>query len=600
MSGSFPSFQLRDSNLRHKSRSDTETSSVMPRPGDKLGHCRIMDLIASGGMANVYKVWHEQLEVVRALKILKPGFTEDSKARLETEAKISANIRHPNIVEVYGVGYWNDTPFIEMEYVDGHSLRQFLDKRGKVSVPFALSVVHVVCTALHYAGNQDMTLYGKVYDGLIHRDIKPANILIDTKGRIKLADFGIARPSETNIHTVESKVMGTFAYLSPEQLDGEKLDQRCDIYALGAVLYEMITGTKAFPQKFLTELLQQKSKGNYTPLGAYLRNAPRQLTFLIEKSLRINRDERQSSIAHLDCEVCDLLRTLSPRQPEEIIRTVVDQIEEQSEIYDKPEKRIWKWYLGAFAVCILALIGAGFFLVLKIGDVTDKKTPPQTTIPEVHFDTSPPGHLDTPPETDEAQPKQPQIKPSSEVSNAGRKEDRAEKPIVKKKSSFMKGIESYGRRDYRSAIPELEKAVLEKTSAQRADSAVMMLADAYLEVGQPLKAQMLLKNRTIEDPFYNLLLGDTYLSTGRLQEADRILSVVSGEKSRLGNGVEKEIMYKRAVVRDGLYLKKPNRENQTLAIRGWREYLQRNCHSDESPKCKQARRKLEQLGYEKR
>jgi eukaryotic-like serine/threonine-protein kinase len=202
---------------------------LLPQAGDQLGHCRIMELIAAGGMANVYKVWHEQLEVIRALKILKPGFSEESRGRLETEAKISANLRHANIVEIYGMGYWNDIPYIEMEFVDGPSLKELLEKNTRFPVPFTLSVVHCVCTALKFAYNQDMTLYGRVYDRLIHRDIKPANILLSSKGVVKLADFGIARPSEASIHTVGSKVMGTFAYLSPEQLNGEKLDQRSDV-----------------------------------------------------------------------------------------------------------------------------------------------------------------------------------------------------------------------------------------------------------------------------------------------------------------------------------------------------------------------------------
>ncbi len=108
----------------------TTTSSTSPTPkttpagsgasvreqllqaGDVLGHCRVMELIAAGGMANVYKVWHEQLEVIRAIKILKPGFSEEARGRLETEAKISANLRHTNIVEIYGMGYWNDIPYI--------------------------------------------------------------------------------------------------------------------------------------------------------------------------------------------------------------------------------------------------------------------------------------------------------------------------------------------------------------------------------------------------------------------------------------------------------------------------------------------------------
>jgi serine/threonine-protein kinase len=191
----------------------------MPQAGDHLGYYRIIELIAAGGMANVYKAWHEQLEVVRAIKILKPGFDDESKSRLETEAKISANLRHSNIVEIYGMGYWNTIPYLEMEYIDGPSLKELLEKNGRLPIDFSIALIHSLCAALQFAYNQDLTLYGKVYDGLIHRDLKPANVIISSKGIVKLADFGIARPSEVSLHTVNGKVMGTFAYLSPEQLN---------------------------------------------------------------------------------------------------------------------------------------------------------------------------------------------------------------------------------------------------------------------------------------------------------------------------------------------------------------------------------------------
>ncbi|MFW6244449.1 MAG: protein kinase domain-containing protein [Fibrobacterota bacterium] len=557
----------------------------MPRPGDKLGHCRVMDLIATGGMANVYRVWHEQLEVVRALKILKPGFTQESRARLETEAKISANIRHPNIVEVYGVGYWNDAPFIEMEYVDGQSLRQLLDIKGKVPIPFALSVIHTVCTALHFAGSQKLTLYGKVYDGLIHRDIKPANILIDNKGRVKLADFGIARPCETNIHTVESKVMGTFAYLSPEQLNGENLDQRCDIYALAAVLYEMITGSKVYPQKFLTQLVQHKSTGTYTPIRAHVNKGPHQLFQLIEKALSTGKNERQNSIEELDSEITELIRTMSPKTPEEIIAAYISQNETTEAPVRTPEKKLSRWIIP-FALS--AMICGAFFLYLSLSDGQKRN--------EGTFETA-----KTVSRVKEIQKQKNASTP--DTSSTHNDEEDTEKNTVfstrpgNSASPFVKGVEAYKRRDFRIVIPELEKAIQEKQSPSKADSSVLFLADAYLETGQQLKAEMILKSRTISDPFYDYLLGRAYFSTGRLQKADRILSVMHMRESGFRGNLEREISYLKASVRDGLYVQKPNSENQNLAIRGWTDYLEKYCAGQPggAQGCSEAREKLEQL-----
>ncbi|HAJ80559.1 MAG TPA: hypothetical protein DCO75_12410, partial [Fibrobacteres bacterium] len=207
---------------------ESDIASIdMPEVGQRIGPNRILELVAEGGMANVYKVWHEGLEVVRAIKILKPGFNEETKQRLHTEAKISAHLHHPNIVEIYSVNFWKDAvPYIEMEYIDGFSLKDLLKYQKKAHFTFAVSIAYFVCNALNYAHNQVFTLYGKTYQGVVHRDIKPANILISRSGIVKLADFGIAKPSEISIHTVGQKVMGTFSYLCPEQLNGDPLDYR--------------------------------------------------------------------------------------------------------------------------------------------------------------------------------------------------------------------------------------------------------------------------------------------------------------------------------------------------------------------------------------
>ncbi len=540
-----------------------------------MGYCRIVDLIATGGMAHVYKAWHEQLEVVRALKVLKPGFTEESRVRLETEAKISANIRHQNIVEVYGVGYWNETPFIEMEYVEGFSLRQFLDKRGKVPFEFAFAVVHIVCEALHYAGSRDLTLYGKVYDSLIHRDIKPANILIDSKGIVKLADFGIARPSEASIHTVESKVMGTFAYLSPEQLNGEKLDQRCDIYALGTVLYEMITGSKAFPQKYLTELVQQKSKGCFTPIKAFS-NIPKKAAALVEKCLATNRDQRYQSLIELDEELLAVLKTCSSRTPEQMIKSCLadkesGSISDTASVVQRP---LWPYLMGAAGLALLIGLAFLFSIPKKAKKTSPSPVAAMATEKKDQGEISAGSSRDTLPKVEETKPSP---------------------TVVKAPTPFQSGLSAYQRKDFGTAVQMLEKAAIEQRESPGADTITLLLADCYLQTGQPLKAELVLKDHHITDPLYNCLLGQALLAIGKFQEADRTLSVAEGNKSFLGGDIKQEISYYRALARDELFLQKPNSENRDLALRSWSDYLVKYCSETPSAKCSTARNKLEQL-----
>ncbi len=198
----------------------------------------VTELIGAGGMGSVYKARQPKLDRLVALKILSldlasdPAFAE----RFNREARMLGLLNHANIVAVYDFGKQGDFFFLTMEYVDGVNLRQAM-RAGSFSPPEALTIVPEICVALQYAHDE----------GVMHRDIKPENILIDTRGRVKIADFGIAKligdkPEELNL-TVSGAVMGTPNYMAPEQLENSgEVDHRADIYSLGVVFYEMLTG----------------------------------------------------------------------------------------------------------------------------------------------------------------------------------------------------------------------------------------------------------------------------------------------------------------------------------------------------------------------
>jgi eukaryotic-like serine/threonine-protein kinase len=294
--------------------------SPMPKVGDKIGPNRIMLLVGEGGMANVYKIWHEGLEVTRALKILKNASDKELRDRFFTEAKILADIHHPNIVEIHNIGYWEqNVPFIEMEFIDGLSIRDILTQHSRFPLAAALVTAYFVSQALHYAHIKDYTLYGKVYKGLIHRDIKPDNIIISRDGIVKLMDFGIARPSEVSLHTIGGKVMGSLAYLSPEQLEGKDIDHRSDIFSLGSVLYEMITGQRAYPQKTISDLVRHKSRGEFAPIDSFGLNIPPSLVETIKKSMALSRDERFSTAAEMGNALYREFKTIAERSPADVL-----------------------------------------------------------------------------------------------------------------------------------------------------------------------------------------------------------------------------------------------------------------------------------------
>jgi serine/threonine protein kinase len=293
---------------------------AMPKPGDRIGQSRVELLVGEGGMANVYKVWHEGLEVVRAVKVLKKALHQESRERFLTEAKILADINHPNIVLIHDIGMvGGQIPFIEMEFVEGVSLKQLIGQHQRLPLQVALSTVYFVSLALHYAHIKDYTLYGKVYHGLVHRDIKPDNIVVRKDGVVKLMDFGVARPSEVSLHTVGAKIVGTLIYLSPEQLNGTSLDHRSDLFSLGCVLYEMISGVRAFPHKSLQELVQKKIKGEYEPITAHNATVPKSVAAIIDRNLSLSPDDRFQSAAEMCEAIFAALHEVTDRAPQDIL-----------------------------------------------------------------------------------------------------------------------------------------------------------------------------------------------------------------------------------------------------------------------------------------
>ncbi|HIT89555.1 MAG TPA: serine/threonine protein kinase, partial [Candidatus Merdenecus merdavium] len=192
--------------------------------------------IGSGGMADVYKAKDIKLNRYVAIKVLKPEFREDKTfvRKFQTEAQSAAGLTHPNIVSVYDVCDEDGVYFIVMELVEGITLKEYIVKKGRLSVREATSIAIQVSMGLEAAHNNH----------IVHRDIKPQNIIISTDGKVKVTDFGIARAASSN--TISSNVMGSVHYSSPEQARGGYSDEKSDIYSLGITMYEMVTGRVPF------------------------------------------------------------------------------------------------------------------------------------------------------------------------------------------------------------------------------------------------------------------------------------------------------------------------------------------------------------------
>ncbi len=221
--------------------STTENTDVNQLVGKQLGRYTIQQELGHGGMAWVYLAIDTVLHRPVALKILSPqlGVDDVFVKRFQREATLAANLRHPGIVTVYDVGVEDHMRYIAMEYVEGRTLNDVLKERGGLDLSYVVSILEPLCQALDYAHSQ----------GAIHRDIKPHNIMIGTDGRVLLTDFGIARQTSADAAeklTRTGTFMGTPEYLSPEQIETYHIDGKSDLYSLGIVTYEIITGRVPF------------------------------------------------------------------------------------------------------------------------------------------------------------------------------------------------------------------------------------------------------------------------------------------------------------------------------------------------------------------
>jgi serine/threonine protein kinase len=323
-----------------------------------LGSGTVTSVLGKGGFATVYEIWNPKLEVRRAVKLWHPNISQKSLERFETEIKITAKLHHPNIVDIHNVGEWNGLPYIEMEKIDGFSLKDLITQSNALPSNVALAISILVCRALTYAHQQTYVLYGIKRNGIIHCDIKPANIMISRSGNVKLADFGLATPTDETLHTEEDKVNGSLHYSSPEQLQAVQVDTRTDIYSLGVVIYEMFAGAKAFNGKTLEELVKHRLKDSYIPLHELCKDLIPSVKKIVNKCISFNREERYDSAQILLTELERVYYKLTKESPEKILLRYLTKSEEFTHGNRKPIRKFVLATLGTFltALTILAYI----------------------------------------------------------------------------------------------------------------------------------------------------------------------------------------------------------------------------------------------------
>jgi serine/threonine-protein kinase len=293
----------------------SEQIAYLPQEGERIGSGIVISLVNAGGSARVYKTWVEDLELARAVKVMNPDADQETRDRFATEARITSKLTHPNIVQAFNYGKTAaGLPYIEMELISGLNLQNVLRQRGALPLPVALAVAVGVLEALHYAHTLSYTLYDQPQRGIMHRDIKPGNIIF-SGGIAKLMDFGIARPVTVSLHTIDGGVPGTAPYVAPEACMGGECDFRSDIYQVGLLMYECISGAMAFPQTVIGPLLDAIKTGNCKPLNTYGK-----ATAIIKKCMAIDPEKRYQTAQECLADVKALYHTQNPQTtPEENI-----------------------------------------------------------------------------------------------------------------------------------------------------------------------------------------------------------------------------------------------------------------------------------------
>ena len=259
----------------------------------------ILGKIGTGGMADVYKAKDHKLNRFVAVKVLKPEFREDTTfiRKFRSEAQAAAGLTHPNIVNVFDVGDDGGVYYIVMELIEGITLKEYIAKKGKLSIKEATSIAIQVSMGLEAAHNH----------GIVHRDVKPQNIIISTDGKVKVTDFGIARAASSN--TISSNVMGSVHYSSPEQVRGGYSDEKSDIYSLGITLYEMVTGRVPFDGDTTVAIAIKHLQEEMVPPSVYTENLPYSLEQIIlkctQKSVGRRYEKMEDVIADLKHSLID-------------------------------------------------------------------------------------------------------------------------------------------------------------------------------------------------------------------------------------------------------------------------------------------------------
>jgi serine/threonine protein kinase/tetratricopeptide (TPR) repeat protein len=319
----------------------TSYQYVVLQPGDVLGgRYEILALLGEGGMGAVYKAKDREVERVVALKLIRPEMASNPAilARFKQELMTAHQVTHKNVIRIYDLSEADGVKFITMEFVEGSDLRQLYRERGKLPPEEAVDIIRQVCMALDAAHSA----------GIIHRDLKPQNIMRDKSGRILVMDFGLARSVQSEGMTQTGALLGTIEYMSPEQAMGKTLDQRSDLFAVGLIFYELLSGKMPFKAETAMASLLMRNQERAVPLAEIDATVPAGLSDIVSRCLERDLDRRYQSATEI---IADLDAWQGKRP---VMASIVMQAQRQPRVIP------WNWIAPAATV----LAFSGLFLAI--------------------------------------------------------------------------------------------------------------------------------------------------------------------------------------------------------------------------------------------
>jgi len=333
-----------------------ETGSVL------AGRYEILQLLGKGGMGSVFKAQDRELDRLVALKVIRPDLAGDSETlhRFKQELILARQVTHRNVIRIFDLGQDSGVKFITMEFVEGKDLKQLLKEKQKLTAEEAVAIMEQVCLALEEAHEE----------GVIHRDLKPQNIMVDGQGKVLVMDFGIARSMEGSGATQTGALIGTPEYMSPEQAKGEKVDSRSDLFPVGIMFYELITGTQPYKSDTAMGTLLKRIQERPVPPVALDQTIPKPISRIVEKCLAIERDQRYQTAREI---LNDIHAWKNP------------------ELAVPAGARVPAWLTGPYglaaaAAVLLAIVGGVYFLARVMAPAGPAPEPKPVTILVADFD----------------------------------------------------------------------------------------------------------------------------------------------------------------------------------------------------------------------